>query len=386
MACGYNCNHLKLLVLFAHSLGKTVMTIGDNRFAGSPRYSAAFVMISAYPWGALEPVSRAAVRVAAGARQSLRAQADKAAAALSDLLELPCEIVVRRAQLARVPASTQALWLSREALSLGALVEPALAAFVAARVLRRAEPLSDPGAPLSQSLAAVLAALGVETARRCGIATVLLGAPPIGEEALSCDVTLLLDGRPYSLTVLVVGAEAAPLPEPSLAALGELTLRIPLVIGSVALDRRELLGLEPGGALLLGEGATLDASGGGFAVLVSPTSERGIRAAFQPGGRLVVGEATEARLSVEPAKPTSDGETLTDVLLETPVVVRVELGAVSMSAREWARLGPGDVIETGQRIAEPVVLRMAGREVGRGELVNVDGQVGVRIQKLYEGT
>jgi flagellar motor switch protein FliM len=82
----------------------------------------------------------------------------------------------------------------------------------------------------------------------------------------------------------------------------------------------------------------------------------------------------------------NEGETLTDVLLDTPVVVRVELGAVSMSAREWARLGTGDVIETGQRIAEPVVLRIAGREVGRGELVNVDGQVGVRIQKLYEGS
>ena len=104
-------------------------------------------------------------------------------------------------------------------------------------------------------------------------------------------------------------------------------------------------------------------------------------------GRLVLGEPVEARLSVERDKSTpNEGETLTDVLLDTPVVVRVELGAVSMSAREWARLGTGDVIETGQRIAEPVVLRIAGREVGRGELVNVDGQVGVRIQKLYEGS
>jgi type III secretion protein Q len=101
----------------------------------------------------------------------------------------------------------------------------------------------------------------------------------------------------------------------------------------------------------------------------------------------VIGEAIEARLTVEQGKASAnEAETLTDVLLETPVVVRVELGAVSMSAREWARLGPGDIIETAQRIAEPVVLRIAGREVGRGELVNVDGQVGVRIQKLYEGS
>ncbi len=83
----------------------------------------------------------------------------------------------------------------------------------------------------------------------------------------------------------------------------------------------------------------------------------------------------------EPEGPT-EGETLSDVLLDAPLVVRIELGAVSMTAREWAGLGPGDVIETAQRVAEPVVLRVAGREVGRGELVNVDGQVGVRIQKL----
>jgi type III secretion system YscQ/HrcQ family protein len=344
-------------------------------------------MTSAYPWGALEPVSRAAVRVAAGARQSLRGSCELAAGAISELLELPCEVVVRRSQLGLVPALGQAVWLSRDSLALGALVEPALAAFLAARVLRRAEPLADPNEALSAPLAGLLAALAVETARRCGLATSLLGAPPVGEEALVADVTLLLEGRPFSLTLFVVGAEAATSPEPRLSRLGELTLRVPLVVGSVALERQELLALELGSALLLGEGSHLDVNGQGFGILVGPSSERGIRAMFQADGRLVLGDAIEARLSVEPGKPTpNDGETLTDVLLETPVVVRVELGAVSMSARDWARLGPGDVIETGQRIAEPVVLRIAGREVARGELVNVDGQVGVRIQKLYEGS
>jgi type III secretion system YscQ/HrcQ family protein len=175
-----------------------------------------------------------------------------------------------------------------------------------------------------------------------------------------------------------------------LEALGPLTLRLPLVIGAVTLERRELLSLEEGGALLLGDTPLINATGAtvtGRGVLVAPLGERGITVELRPDGRLVVGESTEARLSVEPEETREpDGETLTDVLLDTPVVVRVELGAVSMSAREWAQLGPGDVIETAQRIAEPVVLRVAGREVGRGELVNVDGQVGVRIQKLYEGS
>jgi type III secretion system YscQ/HrcQ family protein len=306
---------------------------------------------------------------------------------LSELLELPCAIIVRRSLLGRVPALGQAIWLSRDTLALGALCEPGLASFLAARVLRRSEPLADPSDPLSPALAGLLAALAVETARRLGVPTALLGAPPIGEEALLAELTLLIEGRPFSLTLYVVGADAAQLPEPRLEQLGALPLRVPLVVGSVAVGRQELLGLELGGALVLGDGASIDVTGAGYGVLIAPQAERGMTAIFQPDGRLVLGEATEARLSVEREKPSPvEGETLTDVLLDTPVVVRVELGAVSMSAREWARLGPGDVIETAQRIAEPVVLRIAGREVGRGELVNVEGQVGVRIQKLYEGS
>lgn len=343
-------------------------------------------MPSAYPWGALEPVSRAACRVASGARQSLNASAERGARALAELLELPCELVVRRSQLGRVPAHPHAIWLGRDALSLGALVEPALAVFLAARVLRRSEPLTDPSQPRSAALDGLLAALAVEAARRNGLATRLLAAPPVGEEALIAELTLLLEGRPFALTLYVVGADAAPSAPRGLAELGQLALKLPLVVASVALERRELLGLEPGGALLLGESASIDASGAGYGVLVGPHSERGIVVFFQADGRLVLGEPTEARLSVERDQTSAgEGDTLTDVLLETPVIVRVELGAVSMTARQWSELGKGDVIETGQRIAEPVVLRIAGREVGRGELVNVDGQVGVRIQKLYEG-
>jgi flagellar motor switch/type III secretory pathway protein FliN len=343
-------------------------------------------MPSAYPWGSLEPLTRAATRVATDTRQALRLSAERTARTLTELLELPCEVVVKRSRLGPVPALGQTLWLKRETLSLGVLVEPALAAFLAARVLRRSEPLADPQAALSPALSGLIAALAVETLRRGGVATTLLGVAPSGEEALLVDVTLLLEGRPFSLTVFVIGAAAAS-DRPRLAQLGQLALQLPLVVASVALERRDLLGLELGGALLLGQGATIDVSGSGHGVLIPAGSERGIRVELLPGGRLVVGETTEARLTVERDDPSNDeSETLTDILLETPVVVRVELGAVSMSAREWAQLGPGDVIETAQRIAEPVVLRIAGREVGRGELVNIDGQVGVRIQKLFEAT
>ena len=106
-------------------------------------------MLTAYPWGSLEPLSRAATRVATSARQTLRLSAARVEVALADLLEMPCELLVQRTQMGLVPALAQALWLQRDGLALGLLVEPALAAYLAARVLRRAEPLADPREPLT---------------------------------------------------------------------------------------------------------------------------------------------------------------------------------------------------------------------------------------------
>jgi flagellar motor switch/type III secretory pathway protein FliN len=78
-----------------------------------------------------------------------------------------------------------------------------------------------------------------------------------------------------------------------------------------------------------------------------------------------------------PSEPsvTSTAEALEDA----PLVVRVELGSVEMKAGEWAALVPGDVVALGRRLGEPALLRVGGVEVARGELVQVDGEYGVRI-------
>ena len=75
-----------------------------------------------------------------------------------------------------------------------------------------------------------------------------------------------------------------------------------------------------------------------------------------------------------------------EVILDAPLVVRVELGAVTLTAREWASLGAGDVIALGRRVSEPIILRVAGVEVARGELVDIEGELGVRIRQRTEIT
>ena len=68
-----------------------------------------------------------------------------------------------------------------------------------------------------------------------------------------------------------------------------------------------------------------------------------------------------------------------EVLEDAPVVVRVELGVLEMKAAEWASLAPGDVVTLGRKLGDPAILRIGGVEVARGELVQVDGEYGVRI-------
>ena len=88
-----------------------------------------------------------------------------------------------------------------------------------------------------------------------------------------------------------------------------------------------------------------------------------------------------ARLAERADEAAEDSE-LTQIVGETPVLVRLELGCVEMSAAEWAALRPGDVVQCGRRIEEPVLLRAGGREIARGELVTVDGEIGVRILRV----
>src|SRR5688572_1276589 len=109
--------------------------------------------VSAYPWRALEPVSRSAARAALAARQTTQASVAVLARALSELLELPAELYVKQVAFGRLPALGQVVWLSGAGLAIGVLAEPALASFLAARVLRRAEPLADAREPLSGPLA-----------------------------------------------------------------------------------------------------------------------------------------------------------------------------------------------------------------------------------------
>lgn len=62
----------------------------------------------------------------------------------------------------------------------------------------------------------------------------------------------------------------------------------------------------------------------------------------------------------------------------------VQLGTVRLTLRQLSELVPGQIVALGRPLAGPFELRAQGRLIGSGELVDVDGELGVRIVSLEE--
>ncbi|HEY4222587.1 MAG TPA: FliM/FliN family flagellar motor switch protein, partial [Myxococcota bacterium] len=93
--------------------------------------------------------------------------------------------------------------------------------------------------------------------------------------------------------------------------------------------------------------------------------------------RLVEGEHSEGE---DGPSPEAAG-----LLEDITVAMVVELGRVMVSAADVVQLRAGQVIELARAPGEPVDLVVDGKRVGKGELVEIDGELGVRILSLVKG-
>jgi type III secretion protein Q len=69
---------------------------------------------------------------------------------------------------------------------------------------------------------------------------------------------------------------------------------------------------------------------------------------------------------------------------DASVDVAVAVGDVRLSVRALLELRPGQVLELGRPLGSGVELRVGPRVVARGELVDVDGDVGVRVLSIED--
>lgn len=71
-----------------------------------------------------------------------------------------------------------------------------------------------------------------------------------------------------------------------------------------------------------------------------------------------------------------------NLLLDVGVKVSVELGGCQMPMREVLQLATGSVVQLDKTSDAPVDLYVSGKLFARGEVVVVDGRIGVRVTEL----
>jgi flagellar motor switch protein FliM len=81
--------------------------------------------------------------------------------------------------------------------------------------------------------------------------------------------------------------------------------------------------------------------------------------------------------------PAKDAELEAPELLnDIPLHVAVELARVQITAEEVVALRAGQVLRLGKGPGEGVELSVNGKVVAHGELVEIEGQLGVRVTSL----
>jgi flagellar motor switch protein FliN len=83
-----------------------------------------------------------------------------------------------------------------------------------------------------------------------------------------------------------------------------------------------------------------------------------------------------------PMSPSSSSTSENSRATDVPLTLVVELGRVNLTLARLAELRTGDVVPLGRHPREPIELTSGGRLVARGELVQVDEQLGVRITTI----
>jgi flagellar motor switch/type III secretory pathway protein FliN len=159
-------------------------------------------------------------------------------------------------------------------------------------------------------------------------------------------------------------------------------LRVPWVGAVSSVPLAVLEQLQVGDVWLPGADAWVGGEPALAAGLLAPAHSRRGLPVRVVGGRTVLGAEVVAVPEELEASMSQEESELEQIVGETPVVVRLELGVVEMSAAEWAALRPGDVLASGRRLDEAVSLRTGGREIARGELVEIEGEIGVRITQV----
>jgi type III secretion protein Q len=314
-------------------------------------------------------VSRGFAALTPAAVAAGRAFADAAACAVSAQLGLPCAVAGR--PLAAVPAPSVGgvrLAIALEGCAATATLEldAAFGTAVLAHVAgaREASAHGLGALPVERSLLELLALVALEGAAGTPVDALTprlvveggTGAGSCDAGALAVALELSVGERRYRGRLLVAAEAVRALTALPAIASGAAALRLDASLrgGEASITLDELANLGPGDVVC---------------------ADDLVAALVLPGGLTLRGRLEDTVFHVEEIR-------MTETQAAYPITVAVELGRATITFGELAALAPGVALPLDLRRDGHVVLRAGERALARGQLVDVEGALGIRILQL----
>ncbi len=167
--------------------------------------------------------------------------------------------------------------------------------------------------------------------------------------------------------------------------LADLSLALVTEVSRTTLSAMDVASAAPGDAIVfagspaLGGGAEdwpVSTRLGSVCVLARFDAEGGLHVTQQHA------HGVEATVNMSKDRDAAPTAAVTAALAGVPVEVVAEVGRLMVRADELAGFLAGAVLPLGIRRTDAVTLRVGDRAWARGELVNVDGELGVRVTEL----
>lgn len=364
--------------------------------------------IAPYPFARWARITRAEARAQSDLARALGALGARSALADAGTV-LGAEVRIEGAGWTLAMASAHVdrigesigFWVAQGPETVLVALAPGIARVVADRVVGgTGEDVALGPTPLSRGEAGLVGYVVARALARSGSSASLVDAVSArralegwgARRVLVCSCTLVVGGQRGQASLaapadalLRLAVPRAPRVDPTLP------VRASIVIGDARLPRREVARLAKGD-VVVPDTLTLDPrlADTGRARLVVARSARAFELELREGAFHVVRPtslaAPRAPSSWRPRNkgaPMSQPETDTlQSLADVEVELSIELARLEMPVTEVAALAPGVVVTTGRLVGERVALRAGERVLAWGELVDVEGEVGVRVTEL----
>jgi type III secretion protein Q len=211
----------------------------------------------------------------------------------------------------------------------------------------------------------------------------------IGEEGVGVQPVEIVIGSaigrlrlwiPFATANSFVADEASRVPY----SLMGIELKLVAVAGDTRLNRAEVDALQPGDVVLLDRCGFFRQRGEwvGFVDVMIAGAKRTVWRCAAADRELrieSVSQSEEQTMGKGETQTLENPEQLMKLAGDAPIEVVVELSRFTLTLEEIGALRVGEVLSTGRPIGERVTLRAGGRAIASGELMDVEGEVGVRI-------